>query len=91
LAGDKGDVMTGGAGNDDFGVSYVSGDDPVTINDYNPAEDTLSVSHLGTSDLPTSVVEVSSGAMPYLNGEPVALLAGVKAADIDLSKIMQDY
>ena len=91
LAGDKGDVMTGGAGNDDFGVFYVSGDDPVTINDYHPAEDTLSVSHLGSTALPTSVVDVSGGAMLHLNGEPVALLAGVKAADVDLSKVMQDY
>ena len=91
LFGDKGDILTGGAGKDDFGVYHVTGDDPVTITDYHLADDKLTIFHDGTSDLPTSVVDVSGGAMLHLDGEPVALLAGVKAADVDLSKVTQIY
>ena len=91
LFGDKGDILTGGAGKDDFGVYHVTGDDPVTITDYHLADDKLTIFHDGTSDLPTSVFDVSGGAMLHLDGEPVALLAGVKAADVEIGKVTQIY
>jgi Ca2+-binding RTX toxin-like protein len=91
LFGDKGDILTGGAGKDDFSTYHVSGDDTVKITDYTPSDDALTIFHDGSSVLPTSVADVSGGAMLHLDGEPVALLAGVKAADVDLSKVTQIY
>lgn len=91
LFGDKGDVLTGGSGKDTFAVYHVSGDDPVTMTDYNPALDSLVVSHDGPDALTITVADSSAGAVLRLDGEDVAVLTGIKAADIDVSRVFQDF
>lgn len=91
LFGDKGDLMTGGSGRDTFVAYHVSGDDPVTMTDYNPAQDRLVVSHDGPEPLEVTVADSSAGAVLRLDGADVAVLTGIKAVDIDVSRVFQDY
>lgn len=43
LLGDDGDTLAGGAGADDFGVLHFAGDRQVTIEDFDPSTETLTL------------------------------------------------
>ncbi len=98
LIGDNGDALTGGAGVDAFTVDMTDVDNGVvTINDFDPATETLAVQYLADNNpAPTVTVSVAQdatgaplGTLISLYGAQVdaVVLIGVDPADVDPSDI----
>ena len=86
---DDGDTITGGTGADAIEQSYVSGDDPVVVTDFDPAEDALNiyVQDLTDAEVTADAVETSQGVTLLINGEPVSIIQGVTIAELASSDI----
>jgi len=89
----SGDVAEGGAGDDVFLIDATSeGDDPAIINDYNPAEDQITVEFEGRLvDTDIEVFSVGDDALIFESGRLVAEVRGaagqLRLSDINISAI----
>jgi len=76
--GGDGDILDGGSGTDTF---EIMGQD-VTVMDYNPAEDSL-ILHTSGAEATLSSTVTDEGVVVLADGEPLALLRGMDAIDLD--------
>jgi Ca2+-binding RTX toxin-like protein len=93
LLGDNGDTLSGGDGDDAFGIVWQSGDNPVEITDYNVAagEELIILS----DDAPTSALQFSVQTTDdglstevFLGAEVIATLSGVTLAQASGANIL---
>ena len=88
LIGADRDIMTGGAGNDTFDLDAFYG--AVTITDFTPGSDVISVSDFGAGggDVAQALsLRAATGGSELLYGtRVVAMLQGVQPASIDLAR-----
>lgn len=83
------DTLTGGEGEDVFrGGFWASMEDPATVTDFNPGEDLLSFVYDSPTLPEVRIGETDDGdATVELDGQTLAILAGVPPSDISLSDI----
>ncbi len=88
LIGDDGDTLTGGQGNDEFGIlaDLNRAQANVTITDFNPSEDSLVIGVIdpnpGTTTVTFNYDESRGGVLASTRGTEIAFLQGLTAADI---------
>ncbi|MDR7126198.1 calcium-binding protein [Pseudotabrizicola sp. 4114] len=83
LIGDDGDTMTGGAGTDEFGVVFTSGDDASLVTDFDHQTETLTLV-LDNPDAATILIRADGpeNSVVLVDGEVVVRLTGQSAADL---------
>lgn len=85
ILGDDGDTMEGGEGDDDFLSVWRSGDEPITVTDFDPASERIVIAtniQVTESTALTLFDRGSIGAEVRLNGETIAVLNGLTAAQL---------
>lgn len=90
LEGDLSDTLTGGADIDQFNVISDGEDQSVTITDFDPAAEFLKIFVRAGGLNVISVADAADGAGSFVqvDGETVALLQGVVAAQVQLASIL---
>ena len=78
LKGDTGDILNGGTGADVFSLMEAA---QVSIEDYNPAEDTIEITYAGALPL-LSTAQTEDGLALLADGEAVAVFANLDQLDL---------
>lgn len=83
LFGDDGDTLSGGAGADDFGVLHFAGDRQVTIEDFDPTTESLTLV-LDNPTTATITFEANGvlGTRVLVDGEPTAYVLARTVAEL---------
>jgi len=83
----SGDMASGGSGGDTFVLgAWIDPEEIAQISDFEPGVDTLTIAYDGQGEAPdvsTEYDEEAGGLVVYIDGEPVAFLAGVETLDPD--------
>jgi Ca2+-binding RTX toxin-like protein len=91
LVGNDGDTLSGGTDEDLFILPWQSGDDPVTITDYDAAGETVYVQISGDIDTAYDFgvrdAADGSGLEVVLDGDTVAMLSGISVANLTLGHV----
>jgi D-alanyl-D-alanine carboxypeptidase len=86
---DGGDIMTGGKGNDIFAVGHWGNTTaPNLITDFAVGTDKIKVARLGATFVNLSIQDSDRGAVIIDNTRQIAILSGVKAANLQPSSFM---